>query len=153
MDKSSYVVLASEIRSQLDHVDAVHALVEQRAGEQGPAGVESLGFQLHNFYCACEDLFEIIASAFENNIETGGGYHVELLKRMRMPISGVRPRVASDELFALLDSLRGFRHVFRHAYGVPLDERKVRVVLDDARSTHQILRDEIESFLASFQVR
>ena len=152
MEETAYVAFSSETRAQLDEIDAVHDLVESRATEPGLAGIESLGFQLHNLYCACEDLFEIVAAAFENHVEPNGGYHIELLKRMRMQFTGVRPKVVSDETFLLLDSLRAFRHVFRHAYGTSLDERKVRIVLEDARSLRTVLRNELEAFLAAIQV-
>ena len=95
---------------------------------------------------------EIVAAAFENQIDSPSGYHLELLKRMRMPIADVRPQVISDDSFRLLDSLRAFRHVFRHAYGRFLDERKLHIVLEDARSLHAGLREEIEAFLSAIQV-
>ena len=152
MDKAAFVVFSSELRSQLNEIEAVYELVRIRAKESGQAGTESLGFQLHNLYCACEDLFKFVAAAFENHIDPDGGYHIELLKRMRIPMAGVRPRVISDKAFFLLDSLRGFRHVFRHAYGTRLDERKVGIVLDDAQSLHGILRVELEEFLSAIEV-
>ena len=37
-----------------------------------------------------------------------------------------------DQLFAPLDSLRAFRHFFRHAYGSVVDVRKVELVRQDA---------------------
>ena len=147
MDKAAFVVFASEVRTQLGEIEATLDRAEQRARESGPAGDESLGFQLHNLYCACEDLFRIIAAAFENRIDDTGGYHIEMLRRMRTEIPGVRPKLLSDASHSLLDSLRAFRHVFRHAYGVPLDARKLRIVLDDARTLRPILTREIDAFL------
>jgi len=47
MDRSAFVIFASEVRAQLDRVEAVHELVEARAAISGPAGTESLGYQLH----------------------------------------------------------------------------------------------------------
>jgi hypothetical protein len=55
--------------------------------------------------------------------------------------------VVSPRFYGLLDNLRAFRHFFRHAYSYELDERKVRIVLDDAYATREIYRDEINSFL------
>ena len=152
MDEVTYVVFSSECRAQLEAIDGVLELVDSRAREGGPAGIESLGFQLHNLYCACEELFEIVAGVFENHVDFGGGYHIDLLKRMRISISGVRPRVVSDSTFRLLDSLRSFRHVFRHAYGTSLDERKVRIVLEDAHSLRSVLRKDFEVFLSAIEV-
>lgn len=52
-----------------------------------------------------------------------------------------------QEAIALLDNLRAFRHVFRHAYGYVLDERKVRLVLEDAIRLEGRYRDEVHAFL------
>ena len=151
MDPDRFLTFAAEARAQMDEIDSVFDLVEARSLEPGASGTESLGYQIHNLYCACEDLFEVVAETFENHLIANGGYHVELLKRMKIEIPGVRPAAISDRSFELLDSLRGFRHVFRHAYGASLDRRKVDIVLDDARRLHTSLRDEIESFLAAFE--
>ena len=40
-------------------------------------------------------------------------------------IKGIRPNLISDETFKLLDELRGFRHVFRHAYAYELDAERI----------------------------
>ena len=149
MDETTRVVLVAECRAQLRQIKGVFCRVESRAREQGQAGLESLGFQLHNLYCACEELFEIVAAAFENHVDSNGGYHIELLKRMRMDIPGVRPREISDEAFGRLETLRSFRHVFRHAYGASLDERKLAIVLEDARELMRVFPDELEAFLAA----
>lgn len=141
-------MFVAECRAQLSEVQSVFDRVESRAGEQGQVGLESLGFQLHNLYCACEDLFEIVATAFENHVDPDGGYQIEPLKRMRMEIPGVRSRLISDEAFVWLETLRSFRHVFRNAYGTSLDRRKLAIVLEDARELMRVLPDELETFLS-----
>jgi hypothetical protein len=40
-----------------------------------------LGYQLHNLYCALEDLMQEIARTFENHLEDPARYHRELLQR------------------------------------------------------------------------
>lgn len=95
--------------------------LEERERKRGKAAIESLGYQLHNLYCAFEDLFKIVAAAFENHIEDKSRYHLELLKRMAIPIEGIRPALLSQESYTLLDNLRSFRHFFRHAYSYELD--------------------------------
>ena len=44
---------------------------------------------------------------------------------MMIEIPGIRPRLLSEESFTYLNELRGFRHVFRHAYGVELDVERI----------------------------
>ena len=148
MDKSRYLAFGSEARAQLEQIEVIYGRIDIRERVGGEAGLESLGYQLHNLYSAIEDLFEIVAAAFENHLAGSHGYHIELLRRMAISVAGVRPRVISDETLRLLDSLRGFRHVFRHAYGSALDARRLRIVLDDARSVRPSLRTDVEEFLS-----
>ena len=131
MDEARYVVFAAEARAQLRRIALNHERIDHRERESAVAGLESLGYQLHNLYGAIEELFELVAASFENQLQEnqlqgGGGYHIELLRRMTMDVDKVRPRVISDRTLNALNSLRGFRHVFRHAYGGGLDRRRIR---------------------------
>ena len=85
--------------------------------------------------------------------EIDGVYERVELRATETGPAGIRPRVITDSTFVLLESLRSFRHVFRHAYGTSLDDRKVRIVLEDARLLHSILRREVETFLSAIEVR
>ncbi len=152
MDKSRHLVVAAEVRAQLQQIERIYGLVDEREPIGGVAGMESMAYQLHNLYGAIEDLFKVVANAFENHVAPGGGYHTELLRRMTISVPDVRPRVISSETCRLLDSLRGFRHVFRHAYARELDIRKLRIVLDDARAVRGPLANDVEGFLASVEV-
>ena len=88
--------------------------------------MESIGYWLHNLYSAYEDLFKLVASFWENSIHNHSRYHRELLTRMRLDIPEVRPALIRQEKnFKNLDELRGFRHVFRHAYSYGLDDERV----------------------------
>ena len=151
VDESLHVVFTAEARALLDQMDVIHDLVESRVTEKGPAGIESLGFQLHNLYCAYEDVLVLVARVFENNVDSSAGYHIELLRRMTITVPGVRPHVISGETFRLLGSLRGFRHVFRHAYGLTLDRRKIDIVVDDARDLRVRFRNEVEDFFSNLE--
>lgn len=70
-------------------------------------------------------LAEEIAKTFENKVEDPAKYHRELLKRMYMDIPGIRPKLLSQESYRVLDEIRGFRHIFRHAYDYELDQERV----------------------------
>jgi len=150
MGKGNFVILKAEVEAQLKEIEGVYARLEERKRKRGAAAVESMGYQLHNLYCAFEDLFKIIADGFENHIQDKSKYHVELLKRMAVSIKGVRPALLSHESFILLDNLRAFRHFFRHAYSHELDARKVRIVLEDASRLKGIYQKEVNSFMDAF---
>jgi len=151
VEKARLAVLQAEIKAQMQEIEGIYTKIEDRKRKKDKAAMESVGYQLHNLYCAFEDLFKIVAETFENHIQDKSKYHQELLKRMAISIEGVRPRLLSQECFQLLDNLRSFRHLFRHAYSYELDERKVKIVLDDAFTLKGICRNDIDAFLNSFE--
>lgn len=53
----------------------------------------------------------------------------------------------SETTYKLLDELRGFRHVFRHAYGKELDPIKIRIVLQKALALRKVYKKEFNRFL------
>jgi uncharacterized protein YutE (UPF0331/DUF86 family) len=147
MEKERLAVLRSKLKAQEGEIRTIYGKIEERRQTADKAHLESLAYQLHNLYCAFEDLFKMIAGAFENQIEEKDRYHLELLKRMVLTIEGVRPGLLSQESHRLLDNLRAFRHFFRHAYSYELDDRKVRLVLEDANRLKGLYSKEIDHFL------
>ena len=71
---------------------------------------------------------------------------MELLKRMTIEVKGVRPPLLSKEVYRILDELRGFRHVFRHAYSYELDPEKVIQLAEKALKLEEAFRRDIEAF-------
>lgn len=147
MDNAAVALLIQDLREQWRVVEEVYRRVEERlaTGSDSPESVESLAYQVHNLYGACEQLFELVARAFENRIDDRR-YHVDLLRRMRTDIEGVRPAFLSPELEAVLHELRAFRHFFRHAYAVELRPERVRAIAELAAG----LRAPLESALDGF---
>ncbi|MGQ9631105.1 MAG: ribonuclease toxin HepT-like protein [bacterium] len=151
MEEERLSLLRASINAQGEEIERIFARVEERRRGEGVAYLESLAYQLHNLYCAFEDMFKIIADFFENRIEDLTKYHRELLWRMKISIEGVRPALLSEESYRLLDSLRAFRHVFRHAYSYELDPQKVALVAEDALKLRALYRGEIDRFLEQFR--
>lgn len=147
MEKAQLAVLEAEVQNQLSEIEKAYQRIEERKKTKTRVELESLSFWLHNLYCAFEDLFEIVARFFENNITNRDHYHIELLKRMTMPIAGVRPALLSEETYPWFDKLRAFRHVIRHAYVYDLDERQVTLVLEDALKLKSRYPKEVDHFL------
>lgn len=151
MEKERLAVLKAEIKGQIQEIEGIYTRLEDRKRKKDKTAIESVGYQLHNLYCAFEDLFKIVAETFENQVNDKSKYHLELLRRMTIPIEGVRPPLLSKECFLLLDNLRSFRHFFRHAYSYELDERKVKIVLEDVLTLREVYRKDIDAFLNSFE--
>lgn len=151
MEKERLILLESAIRSQVEMIETIYKKIEERKSKKGRWVVENIGYQLHNLYCAFEDLFKIIAAELENNIDDKSKYHFELLRRMSITINGIRPRLLSDQSFHLLNNLRSFRHFFRHSYSYELDKRKVDIVLEDALKLKAVYKADIENFIHNLQ--
>lgn len=106
-----------------------------------------LAYLLHNLYCALEDVFQEIARTFENRVEDPSKYHRALLKRMQLDVPGIRPKLLSRESLLVMDELRGFRHIFRHAYDYELDPDKVKGLKHKMLTHWKRLEKDVDIFI------
>jgi hypothetical protein len=90
---------------------------------------------------------EDLESIVENQVSQES-WHREVLQRMRLDLTPLRPAVIDAEAYEKLDELRRFRHVFRTMYGLGLDPLRLQVVLRRALELKPLYRDQIERFLA-----
>ena len=128
------VVFLAEFDYQVKQINTMYTRLETKVSaiEKQTVtveAVESAGYWMHNLYCAFEDLFKLVAGFWENSLSADGEFHVQLLKRMLLSIEGVRPALLSEGSYRFLNELRGFRHVFRHAYSYGLDDERVSTLL------------------------
>ncbi|MEO0123870.1 MAG: hypothetical protein ABIL69_07695 [candidate division WOR-3 bacterium] len=148
MDRGRLATLKAEIDNQMELIEEIYKKIEKRQAnfKENDVGIESMAYQLHNLYSAYEELFEIVADYFENEIE-GVKYHSDLLHRMKMEIEGIRPPLISKELCQLFDELRRFRHFFRHAYNIELNPEKIEDILNISLQIRSKFKNELEHFL------
>ncbi len=154
MDKNTLIVLRADLTTQMVVVKSVSLLIEERARglqKDDPIRLESVAYQIHNFYNAIEDLLKIVAAHFENQISDTTRWHTVLLQRMSQEIPGIRPRLLSQESYLLLNSLRGFRHFFRHAYGVPIDYEQLLINLNKALQLYPCLEQDLNQFFEALK--
>jgi len=109
--------------------EAARRVAEERLREDHPAGLEGCAHHLARLYNVVEQMALRVAKAFENQIDDDAGWHAELIGRLSLAIEGVRPALFSVELRQPLRELRGFRHVFTHAYELELDRDKLKLLL------------------------
>lgn len=150
MDEARLTLLVSDIKAQMDVIEAIYDKLDVRAAGLQPDDeiqLESAAYQLHNLYNAVEDLFQLVAAHFENQLEGAGRWHTELLRRMSQDVEGVRPALLSDETYVLLNGLRSFRHFFRHAYAAPIEYAQLQINLEKARRLPPCLKRDVEQFL------
>lgn len=105
------------------------------------------GYYLHNLYNAFENIFKLVAAAFENDIPDASQRHSLLLDRMGRNIEGIRPRLLSNESLECLDELRRFRHLFRHLYRYDLKVEGVQKALVQAYRLRELYQDDLERFI------
>lgn len=143
------LVLERDILSDLE-------IVERLYTELGTAPVpddepqEALivtAYRLHSLYNVLENIFHNIAQAFENTLDDRAGWHSQLLQRMLLDLSPLRPAVIDRSAYEKLDELRRFRHLFRAAYGVEFDTRRLALVKEKALELESLFREQIGKFL------
>ena len=105
------------------------------------------GSILHDFYNACERIFKWIAKDINGDFNPSEQWHKELLFRMTVKITDVRPAVISEELAADLNDFLQFRHIFRNIYGFELKSDLLDRLVDQFDRTASRFIKEIRKFI------
>ena len=149
MERERLAGLTAEINGQWRLIERVSTRLQTRVDEgmDTPGQLDSVAYQIHNLYCSIEDLLKLIANAFENRIGTSSEWHRVLLLRLSQPVEGIRPAFLSEDSFDLLNQLRSFRHMFRHAYGTDIKLRQLEPNIDMALQVSKLISEDIKQFL------
>ena len=153
MDSKKLIFLAVDLNAQMAHIKAIHQKIVARSARlqrDDETILESIAYQIHNLYCATEDLLKIVAGYFENNISDSSQWHSLLLQRMATEIPNIRPAFLTAKTHSILNSLRGFRHFFRHAYGATIEYDQLKSNLDKSLDLLTHLESDLEQFLSQF---
>ncbi|GAN33354.1 MULTISPECIES: hypothetical protein [Candidatus Brocadia] len=70
---------------------------------------------------------------------------------MYMAIPGIRPKLLSQESYRILNELRGFRHIFRHAYDYELDPERVDSLKQKIAVKWDYIKKDMHSFMSFLQ--
>ncbi|MEO0533550.1 MAG: hypothetical protein AAF215_06740 [Cyanobacteria bacterium P01_A01_bin.123] len=154
MDSNARLIFVTDLKAQFATLQRISERLENRANgltAEDIVQLESVAYQLHNFYNAAEDLLKLIASHFENHISDSARWPSALLQRMMQDVPGIRPAVISLETFTHLNGLRGFRHFFRHAYEVPINYEQLIINLKLAEAILPQLEQDITTFLSKLE--
>ncbi len=143
------ILLEASVRKDLATIDDLYAALGAGAFGSAPSDEVLIvaAYRLHNLYTAFENLFRNVAIAFENTLDDRAGWHRQLLERMRLDLSPLRPALIDDAAFAALEELLRFRHLFRSAYSARLDAARLGLVVAAALQLQPLYRDQIERFL------
>ena len=152
MDEKEVDLLKSDLLKSYELIERVYQRIskQQATFRDSIEAVDSMAYQLHNIYGTYEELFEVVAGFFENQIG-GARYHADLLRRMGTRIEGMRPALLSSSTAELLDELRRFHHFVRHAYAVNLDADRVGRIVQIALDLKEPFHQDMENFLAQLR--
>jgi hypothetical protein len=148
MDRLGLQTLREELLADAAEAASALAAARQRRQTSGAAGLEAAGFQLVRLYNIVEQMALRVAKAFENNIDDESRWHTELMRRLSLEIPGVRPALWPPSLIAPMGQLRGFRHVFNHAYDLSIDPERLALVMRDAETVARALPGACQAFVA-----
>ena len=101
---------------------------------------------LENYYTCSETIFVRISRFFENNIPAEH-WHKELLSRMSLEYSGIRPKVISNQTEIHLSELMRFRHFRRYYFGTAYDWARIDELVARLNIVHPVLILEIADFI------
>lgn len=143
--------LARDIAADAEVMRHIAEDIRGVAARPAPLGVEASAFlamKLHGWYTALETVLERIARAIEGGLPSGPSSHMDLLRGATLPIADVRPRVIGPEHLPSLADLLGFRHFFRHAYAVTLDESRLLQHAGAIAASDDAVRADLNAFVA-----
>ena len=147
MDAIELITLRQELLRDTEVAESAMATARERFAGDGAAQEEACAFHLCRLFNVVEQMALRVARRFENSIDDPARWHAELIRRMTLDIPGVRPPLFSRELAAPLGELRGFRHVFTHAYDLVLRREKLALLLADADLAISPLREHVLRFV------
>lgn len=138
MDRIALETLRQELLDDSKIVLDAFSKAGNRIALKSEVGYEGCAHHLCRLYNAVEQMGLRVAKAFENHIDDEQGWHTALLARISIPIAGVRPALIPKELKNPLEELKGFMHVFVHAYDLELDPEKLALLMKYAErvATH-----------------
>lgn len=147
--KEKLLILRADVQADLQAIDEIYTALDR----ERPQLVEEderivIAYYLHNLYSAFESIFQRIAEVFGNHVSERAGWHADLLRRMKLEVQGMRPRVITDEAYDCLDELRRFRHLFRGAYRLHLDPDRLSVVQNKAQKLRGVYQADLGRFVA-----
>lgn len=153
MDALALQILEDELRKDGSVIVVAAAKARQMLEEESAGHLPACGYELNRLYNIAEKSFERVAEAFENHFDKRGDYHERLFARMNLEIHGVRPRFVPDELLSSVRELKGFRHVFRHAYDLELDPGRLEPLVAHAETFSREFAGICDRFLGEVRQR
>ena len=138
------VSLREKVDVELENVSTVLDELEKIKDEPSKTIVElaGIGTFLHNFYTGIENILKQILHDEDIPIPFSDSWHRDLL------ILASKEKIITETTRARLATYLAFRHFFVHAYSFLLDERELKLLVDDVFDTHSTFKEEINAFIS-----
>lgn len=153
-DEGGLLTLAAEIRQEMenlarlaDEIPATWAKREAVPDAEQRTYVESTALKLHNFYTACERIFERVAGELNGALPRTHDWHLRLLRTMCLEVPELRPRLLSPQLAERLTDYLRFRHLVRNVYGFELDADKLAPLVAELGAVFEQLEIQVREFV------
>lgn len=143
------LLLERRLQDHLAKIEEIYdALGDELVDEDTPeARLVAQAYRLQCLYNVCEGLFRYVSKAFEGEVGEGEDPHRELLDRMRLDLTPIRPALIAAACYEKLDELLRFRHLFQSTYRTPLDSAECALVQRKALELREPFRENVEHFL------
>jgi len=149
--KNEYLIIAARIKRELKNISEVVSRSINIWNKGAIIGddmyIDATALNLHSFYSGIEKIFVIVAEGVDQSKPSSSSWHKALIQQMGAEIKGIRPQVISDSLINRLDNYRGFRHVVRNVYTYTLDERNIKLLVDELEDIMKALTKELLIFV------
>ncbi|MCK4642452.1 hypothetical protein KAU32_02320 [bacterium] len=138
------VSLREKVSVEMENISLVLEELEKVKDKPNKTPVElaGMGAFLHNIYNGIENILKQILNSQSIQISDSDSWHRDLL--LQATDEGIITDIIKKELAKYL----AFRHFFIHAYEFLLDEKKLRLLVDNAFNVYLSFKTEIDSFLA-----
>ena len=152
--KEQMLTLISEIEEELKNIQVLEESISNLrpritnvAEEDRRYLIESAALEFHNFYLACERIFEKIAVEINGGISPTPDWHSRLLNNMALEIKEIRPPVLTKDLARDLQEYLKFRHLVTSIYGFELDFERMKPLIKNLPRVTNMFKKEIKHFL------
>ncbi|MEA2003784.1 MAG: hypothetical protein U9O53_02385 [archaeon] len=138
------VSLREKVDVELENVHTVLVELEKIKDEPSKTIVElaGIGTFLHNFYTGIENILKQILRDEDIPIPFSDSWHRDLL------ILASKEKIITETTRVRLTKYLAFRHFFVHAYSFLLDERELKLLVDDVFDTYSTFKEEINAFIS-----
>lgn len=128
-------------------------ILRDRLEESSEGRWAAAAFEINRIYNILEKAFERLCESFENHLEKTGRYHDSLIERVTLELKGIRPAFLPSDAVRDVRELKGFRHLFRHAYDLDLDPVRVTAAAENAARCVEGFGDWCRLFLETVRNR